>query len=243
MDAFPWHLLLLPGLALPLLLMLGAYADSKMLARRLGPIAAGLERGSVVRYRRGRFRRGRWVAEGWHAGRPVRVRLDPAWGLIYEMEVPPGTATLALPDARHLREWVGAGAQAREAEAAIQHLGTAVLSNITVKRGWLSATRGPSEFSMRPESVRQVFDAFAQLVPLLGRKALTIRVAGVERQAVAWTIDERTLCPFCRDGLQADVDLAACDACHTVHHRACLDEAGGCTVFGCRRGPQSTVRA
>ena len=43
------------------------------------------------------------------------------------------------------------------------------------------------------------------------------------------------------------VDLAACDACSTVHHQECLEEAGGCTVFGCdggvapRRGRRTRV--
>lgn len=232
MDSFPW-ILLVPVLSLPLLLVLSGLADSRRLAGRLGRIAEGLEGGALVR-----DRHGRWLAEGRHGGRRARVRVDAVRGLVYEVEVPAGTATLAFEDVRELRAWIGAGAHGREAEAAVQHLGAAVVTHITVKDGWLSTARAPSEFNVRVDSIRQVFDALGQLVPLLGRKALTIRMAGVERQAVAWTVDERTLCPYCRDGLVADDDLVACDACHTVHHRACLEEAGGCTVFGCRGGPR-----
>lgn len=40
-------------------------------------------------------------------------------------------------------------------------------------------------------------------------------------------------CPYCKDDLTADADVAGCERCQTVHHRECLAEAGGCTVFGC----------
>jgi hypothetical protein len=62
----------------------------------------------------------------------------------------------------------------------------------------------------------------------------------------AWTGGgAAALCPYCRDGLAADGDgAAACDRCGTAHHAACLEEAGGCTVFGCDGGREARpVRA
>ena len=56
---------------------------------------------------------------------------------------------------------------------------------------------------------------------------------------VAWTGGtEQALCPFCRDGIDVSGELAldACPACNTVHHAECLQEASGCTVFGCGGG-------
>ena len=44
---------------------------------------------------------------------------------------------------------------------------------------------------------------------------------------------EAPRCPYCKDALDAAApDAAACERCGTVHHRECLHEAGGCTVFG-----------
>jgi hypothetical protein len=45
-------------------------------------------------------------------------------------------------------------------------------------------------------------------------------------------------CPFCHDGL-GEADARTCEACDTVHHAACWDENGGCSVFACARGPEA----
>lgn len=42
-------------------------------------------------------------------------------------------------------------------------------------------------------------------------------------------------CPWCKEDLPADlVPALRCGGCGTAHHAACLEEAGGCTVLGCR---------
>lgn len=60
----------------------------------------------------------------------------------------------------------------------------------------------------------------------------------------AWTGgDSSARCPYCKDDLTAEVDVVGCERCHTVHHRECLAEAGGCTVFGCRARDGGPARA
>lgn len=51
-----------------------------------------------------------------------------------------------------------------------------------------------------------------------------------------WGGGAALLCPCCRDEVQADRegdDLTSCERCGTLHHRACFDEPGDCTIFGC----------
>ena len=44
-------------------------------------------------------------------------------------------------------------------------------------------------------------------------------------------------CPYCRTAFASDDEVVACSGCHTVHHADCLEENGGCTVFGCSQAP------
>ncbi len=51
------------------------------------------------------------------------------------------------------------------------------------------------------------------------------------------------VCPYCRDAAaEGDAGVAACEACGTVHHADCLEEAGGCTVLGCGRSARRSGR-
>lgn len=226
----------------PLLLvgLIGALVERGRRHReRLAAVAAALEDGVVDDGLTG------WDVAGRRRGRRARLSLEGTL-LVHRLEVAPGTAALELDDVQAARAWVaGDGSQAAEALVAVQQLAARGVRRLVVEDGWLTAPRESSEFAMRPASFEAVFDALERLLPLLQRAPLTIRVAGAERAAVAWTVDARTVCPYCRDGLGEDV--AACDACHTAHHRECLAEAGGCTVFGCRGGPRreahSEVRA
>lgn len=44
------------------------------------------------------------------------------------------------------------------------------------------------------------------------------------------------VCPFCRDGIDADArDAVACEGCATLHHGDCWAENGRCTVRGCEQ--------
>lgn len=44
-------------------------------------------------------------------------------------------------------------------------------------------------------------------------------------------------CPYCRTPFEPDDEVVACATCGTNHHADCLQENGGCTVFGCASGP------
>jgi TM2 domain-containing membrane protein YozV len=44
-------------------------------------------------------------------------------------------------------------------------------------------------------------------------------------------------CPYCRAPFEPDEEIVACPACATRHHADCLQENGGCAVFGCSQGP------
>ncbi len=45
------------------------------------------------------------------------------------------------------------------------------------------------------------------------------------------------VCPYCRGDCEASDVVAMCPACATPHHKDCLQENGGCTVFGCIQAP------
>jgi TM2 domain-containing membrane protein YozV len=44
-------------------------------------------------------------------------------------------------------------------------------------------------------------------------------------------------CPYCRTAFEPDDEIVACLGCATRHHAECLQENGGCTVFGCPQSP------
>lgn len=44
-------------------------------------------------------------------------------------------------------------------------------------------------------------------------------------------------CPYCRTPFESDDVIIACSGCQTEHHADCLEENGGCTVFGCSQAP------
>lgn len=85
-----------------------------------------------------------------------------------------------------------------------------------------------------PHRLKRLYRALAQAARLCARRR--VRVKGPSaRPRFAWTGEgSAPLCPYCRDEVPADgAGVEACDRCGTLHHAACLDEAGGCTIFGC----------
>jgi hypothetical protein len=86
----------------------------------------------------------------------------------------------------------------------------------------------------KPEWLSTMLGHLCALARLCDRKQ--VQIEGL-RQGVqfVWTgSGDDALCPYCRDGLHAEgLELTSCESCATVHHRACLGEAGGCVVFGC----------
>jgi hypothetical protein len=94
-----------------------------------------------------------------------------------------------------------------------------------------------------PDWLETVLSLLLQVAKLCDRTPIEVKVLG-DAAHFAWTGGgQEALCPYCRDGIDPQaLELAACEACDTVHHRACLDEAGGCVVFGCGGGKASASR-
>lgn len=91
--------------------------------------------------------------------------------------------------------------------------------------------------STDPAWLLSVLRNLIQVARLCDRKPVEVKVLGPKLH-FAWTAGgQDALCPYCRDTIDPEApDLTACDRCDTVHHTECLDEAGGCTVFGCGGG-------
>lgn len=43
---------------------------------------------------------------------------------------------------------------------------------------------------------------------------------------------QKEVCPFCKDHIEQS-EARPCESCHTVMHRECFQENGGCAVLGC----------
>ena len=111
--------------------------------------------------------------------------------------------------------------------------------DLQLKEDMLVAARDPQK--LEPERAVELLRLVATLAALLDRERVSIKIAG-ETSALPHFVCKVTggstaICPYCRDSLEGDVELMACPSCDTVHHRECLDEAGGCTVLGCTERP------
>jgi TM2 domain-containing membrane protein YozV len=49
-------------------------------------------------------------------------------------------------------------------------------------------------------------------------------------------------CPYCRTAFEAEDAVVTCSGCETKHHVDCLEENGGCTVFGCSEAPAEEAK-
>lgn len=83
------------------------------------------------------------------------------------------------------------------------------------------------------------------LAGLLGLGLAAEAASGIESLALPGVSvagrDSATICPYCREA-PAELDLTRCPACATPHHTDCWDEAGGCTILGCRARPPGRPR-
>lgn len=146
--------------------------------------------------------------------------------------------------------------QASDVKAALkQVLGLQGVTAVSLKGTTLRfEQRGP----ITAESMQRALRTLLELARLCDRIPVAdLKVTVRPREAAqapplaarfAWTGGGETArCPYCRDELDAAApEAATCERCGTVHHRECLDEAGGCTVFGCGakdRGPAERARA
>lgn len=115
-------------------------------------------------------------------------------------------------------------------------------AEVRLARGALTVERPVNSMHLTLPALRGVFDALLAVARQCERRRVAVRIKGLSVKArFAWTDGgQAARCPYCRDELGVELrlddgsdDLAVCDRCGTLHHRACLDEAGGCTIFGC----------
>jgi len=45
-------------------------------------------------------------------------------------------------------------------------------------------------------------------------------------------------CPICQTAIASEDETTICPRCAQVHHRACWDEIGGCSTYGCPAAPE-----
>jgi hypothetical protein len=51
-----------------------------------------------------------------------------------------------------------------------------------------------------------------------------------------YVLQEIGVCPVCACSLDDGSELHRCNICLTPHHKDCYEYAGGCAIFGCRKG-------
>ena len=99
-------------------------------------------------------------------------------------------------------------------------------------RGLLDRERSEASYA---ESASQQLQRW--LTGLSGLGLAAEAASGLESQALPGVSvagrDSATICPYCREA-PAELDVTRCPACATAHHTVCWDEAGGCTILGCR---------
>lgn len=116
--------------------------------------------------------------------------------------------------------------------------------SVRLEGGRLIASTVPDALALRPAHLRRVVELMEQVARFCERRELTLSLAP---RCFGWTGGQAgPSCPYCREALPAEPGtetVTACERCGTVHHRACLEEARGCTVFGCRpqRAPREVV--
>ena len=106
-------------------------------------------------------------------------------------------------------------------------------SLIELDHGWLTASRASGVVFERDPlpDLRHLIT----LARLFERRTVQAKALGDELHFALVDVRGDLRCPYCHDGIDLDaLALATCPQCDTVHHAACLDEAGGCVVFGCR---------
>lgn len=119
---------------------------------------------------------------------------------------------------------------------------------VRLAAGTLRVERDVGHDALEPRNLRRVFDELIAVARQCERRPVAAPLGALNvTPRFAWTGGGAAArCPYCRDEVatdRGDDDLAACDRCGTLHHRACLDEAGACTIFGCGAPPGRSPRA
>jgi hypothetical protein len=112
------------------------------------------------------------------------------------------------------------------------------------KKGQLVVEQRVGYGALDLQQLHAVYAKLFEIAALCERRKVNVKVSGgsgvtARPRFVMTGGGQAALCPYCRDEVEldgkGDDDLKGCDRCDTMHHRACFEEAGGCTVFGCRR--------
>lgn len=132
---------------------------------------------------------------------------------------------------------------------------TVSAQRVRLEGGWvevrfrddLAAGADPAKRQRERERCLGVLADVAALAGLCERRRISVG-EGAAAVVFGWTGGtEAVRCPYCHDALgDAGQPEVACDTCQTLHHGACFEEAGGCTVFGCPgriASPQQRRRA
>ena len=87
------------------------------------------------------------------------------------------------------------------------------------------------------------FELGAELIGILGVGGIGLLEAWwthpspqVQRGWIHASHDDASHCPYCHEGFAETEDPArlSCATCQVVHHTACWEDHGGCSVYGCR---------
>lgn len=119
---------------------------------------------------------------------------------------------------------------------------------VRLAAGTLTVERPVRADTLDLSALRRVFDALLEVARQCARRRVTVKITGLSVEPrFAWTGGgQAARCPYCREALALEPGadgLAECERCGTLHHSACLDEAGGCTIFGCGgRAPRARGR-
>ncbi len=127
--------------------------------------------------------------------------------------------------------------QSGELERSVDSLFTIGFDGVSLKDGNLKVSRRlTKDDQLGARNIEAVFLRLIAVARICQRRKVQVKIGSKPTTRFGWTGDTRGIrCPFCRDSVEPEQsDLSACTECRTLHHAACLAEAGGCTIFGCR---------
>lgn len=216
---------------------------------RLDAFAGRLTRGTTDG--RGFYSGGLTTVAGKLDGRDVEllVRMGPRPTIAFELRVPDALAVDA--HAPPLPLWflgsgpviaLARGASRGELESALRTLvADRGLSRVIAGGGRLRGEKAFRDEDLALEWLVDTARGLGRIARLAELEASKSSVEGKVQLASSEGGERR--CPFCHGALDPQArDVSECPECHTGHHRECLVEAGGCTVFGCPGAGRALAR-
>jgi Prokaryotic RING finger family 1 len=86
------------------------------------------------------------------------------------------------------------------------------------------SSKNPASYELLEKLLREEWDLLRTAANVL----LPLELDVSERHALS------LFCPFCRSELTDVVSVTRCSECSTLHHTACWNENGRCSIFGCK---------